>query len=564
MRSAPCALTMFFAVLASGAVAQDAQPPLPAAVEDMAATADPLVASVSDALEEPAEVPLAPLPALLRDSIASGGPVLAQLDAFYAERGYQPVWDAGHGDALLAALAQVSRHGLPPARYEADALAATLQTGLAGGADDDARVAAEIAAARTFVTYAHDINSGMLEPREIDRELTFRPHRADPSKMLADFFAAPDADAFLSGLAPQHPQYAALLDQKVRLEALIQAGGWGPEVPAGKTMRPGQAGSRVLAMRQRLSRILQQSLGDSDVFDEGLVIALKQFQDRHGLNADGVAGPATLAALNRSPEFRLEQVLVNLERQRWMNFDRGYRHIFVNQADFSMAVYEDGKAIFRSRTIIGKAAEHRTPEFYEEMTHMVVNPTWHVPRSIVTEEYLPRLQRNPGSLPHLQVMTRSGTRINPRLVNFGQFTKGNFPFIMKQAPGSGNALGRVKFMFPNQYDIYLHDTPTKPLFARDVRDFSHGCVRVQRPFELAHLLLSWQTDEPEAVFERALAGGRERHLDLAKPVPIYLTYQTAWVDDDGVSQFREDVYGRDRRIFGALADAGVTLPAVEG
>lgn len=509
------------------------------------------------------EVVLTPRAALLRDTLVAGGEAMAPLYHYYRMHDFAPVWDDGRRAALAAAMRAAADHGLPAGRYDPAALVAAADAG------DAAAVAAEIAASQALLAWGRDITSGVLEPRAVDRELVIAPHRPSVASLLEGMAGASDPAAWLAGLEPQNPHYRTLLAEKARLEALVAAGGWGETVPDGPTLRPGDAGGRVLALRGRLERIGGAAIPPDDPaaperLDEGLVTALMSFQEKHGLNPDGVAGPATLAAVNRQADDRLRQVLVNLERQRWMNFERGQRHIYVNLADFTMAVYEDGAPIFTSRAIIGKPGKTRTPEFYEEMTHLVVNPTWHVPRSIATEEYLPRLQQNPGALPHLQVMTRNGTRINPALVDFRQFTKGNFPFVIKQAPGGGNALGRVKFMFPNEFDIYLHDTPTKPLFERDVRAFSHGCVRLQRPFELAHLLLGWQADNPEALFQSYLDRGREQHLDLAQAIPIYITYQTAWVDADGVPQYREDIYGRDGRIFEALSDVGVVAGDAEG
>jgi len=304
--------------------------------------------------------------------------------------------------------------------------------------------------------------------------------------------------------------------------------------------------------------------GEDPVFDLEMVDALKAFQLRHGLNDDGVLGPKTLAAVNTGAEDRLRQVYVNLERQRWLNYDRGARHIFVNQADFSVQVIDDGEITLWSRVVIGQR-KHRSQEFIDEMTHMVVNPTWHVPRSIATEEMLPELQQNPGALGgSMQVMTRGGTAVNPLLVDFTQFNQRNFPFVIKQKPGRSNALGRVKFLFPNQFNIYLHDTPQKHLFARDVRAFSHGCIRVQKPFELAHLLLSAQTSDPVGLFENYLVSGRERTIVLENPVPVYLTYQSVWVDNFGIPHYRGDIYDRDAAVFRALQETGVTLLPVEG
>ncbi|MEO0914760.1 MAG: L,D-transpeptidase family protein, partial [Pseudomonadota bacterium] len=425
-----------------------------------------------------------------------------------------PIWDAPRKAALLDALGAVEAHGLPAARYDVDALSTLLS-------DAETPVdMVELAAGRMFLKYARDVSSGLLEPRQVDRDIVIRPPRPDEATLLMDLADSTDIPAFFKTLAPADKQYARLQAEKIRLEAIISAGGWGESVPSGKSLKPGQTAERVVALRARLGSINGADYGSDPIFDEALTDIVKAFQEQNGLNDDGVVGPKTLEAVNASAADRLRQVLVNLERQRWLNVERGDRHIFVNQADFSVSVVDDGEVTFWSRTVIGKN-KHKTQEFNDTMTHMVVNPTWHVPRSITTEEMLPKLKRNPGALgSSFQVMTRNGTRVNPRFVNFNQFSAGNFPFIVKQKPGGANALGRVKFMFPNQFNIYLHDTPSKSLFNRDARAYSHGCVRVQKPFELAHTLLAPQSDDPEGLFSSVLARGNERRINLETPVPI--------------------------------------------
>jgi murein L,D-transpeptidase YcbB/YkuD len=224
---------------------------------------------------------------------------------------------------------------------------------------------------------------------------------------------------------------------------------------------------------------------------------------------------------------------------------------------------DKGRFLQESRVVVGLNT-HRTPEFSDVMKHLIVIPTWHVPRSIATEEILPELQRDPGYLArkNMRLVPTGGTEApaNASALYWRLFSENDFPFRVKQNPGDDNALGVVKFMFPNQHAIYLHDTPSKSLFAKDARAFSHGCVRVEKPFELAHLLLASQESDPAAAFQRWLGGGRERQVDLAEPVPVHLTYRTAWVDDLGRHNFRSDVYGRDRTVAAALATAGVDVP----
>lgn len=300
-------------------------------------------------------------------------------------------------------------------------------------------------------------------------------------------------------------------------------------------------------------------------YDAEVAAAVRSFQTDHGLSPDGVAGEGTIAALNVAPEARLKSILVALERERWLSIDRGERHIWVNLADFSTRLIDNGKVTFETRSVIGKdSPDQRTPEFSDEMEYMVINPSWHVPRSITTKEYLPLLQRNPNAAGHLKLIDSRGREVSRGAVNFNAYNARNFPFSMRQPPSDGNALGLVKFMFPNQWNIYLHDTPSKSLFDREVRAFSHGCIRLGRPFDFAYALLAAQTDDPEGLFQSHLSSGRESVVRLEKPVPVHLVYFTAWAGPTGQMNYRDDIYGRDGVIFDALSEAGVVPGAVQG
>ncbi len=262
-------------------------------------------------------------------------------------------------------------------------------------------------------------------------------------------------------------------------------------------------------------------------------------------------------------EERLQSVVVAMERERWLNRPRGDRHVLVNLADYHARIVDFGKVTFRTRSIIGKnTPDRRSPEFSDVIEHMMINPTWHVPRSIATKEYLPQFKRNPYSNQHLQLVDARGRVVPRNRVNFAAYNKRNFPFDLKQPPSNKNALGLVKFMFPNKYNIYLHDTPTKSLFARQERDFSHGCIRLADPFEFAYALLERQEAEPRSFFQSILKTGRETKVVLEEPVQVHLIYRTAMTLAKGRTQFRDDIYGRDARIWDALDRAGVTLGGV--
>ncbi len=484
--------------------------------------------------------------------------------AFYKERNYKPIWTSGadrqRRKAFVEAAAKAGDHGLPGGRYDA----AQLRNGFSGIKSAKARGLLEVETTRKFLQYAQDIQSGILEPRRIDKELYVFPPRRDRLKMLRAFVKS-SPRGFIRSLPPKHPDYTRLLKEKARLERVVGRGGWGPKVKA-KKIKPGQSGKSVVAMRARLTAMGYKKVGISPDYNAALEKAVKVFQIDHGLNADGVAGGATISAMNVSAQSRLQQVIVGLERQRWINKPRGKRHIFVNQADFRAYVMDNGKPTLETRVVVGKRGKFRTPEFSDEMTHLIINPTWHVPQSIAVKEYLPMLQENPNALGRqgLKMLDEDGLRVDPTTIDYSQYDQENFPFSLKQPPSAGNALGKVKFMFPNRFNIYLHDTPSKSLFARDTRAFSHGCVRVQKPFELAYTLLARQSANPQALFQQYLSTGLETVVDLKKPIPVHLVYHTAWVTPQGRPNYRLDTYGRDRKIFKALQKTGVVLRAVRG
>jgi len=278
-------------------------------------------------------------------------------------------------------------------------------------------------------------------------------------------------------------------------------------------MRPGYKGARVVMVRERLSVLGYGFLGTSDIYDELLVEVVRSFQEDNKLTADAVMGPATVGAMNKSSSDRMAQVLVNLERQRWMNHNRSGRHIEVNLADFTMSVIDDERVTFTSKVVVGKTGrDFRTPEFSKDMSHLIVNPFWHVPKSIATREYLPMLKQDPMALTNrgLWLMNRRGQVLNTAGADFSGYSASNFPFFIKQPPGGRNALGRVKFMFPNKNKK------------------------------------------------------KERQVDLEIPVPVHLLYNTAFMAQDGTIAYREDIYKRDRGVFDALLDAGVVVADLAG
>lgn len=510
--------------------------------------------------------PLAAQVTAFKQAVAEAASRDKDIAAFYQSNGYQPIWvgdadeDLDRRAALMRALSQAGEHGLPEARYDASALLEQMKA--AQSARDLGLL--EVALSTAFVTYAKDVQTGLLRPADIDsgiaREIIYR----DRASYLVDVSAAVSPGKFLKALPPRTPVYLALMKEKMRLENQLQTGGWGPTIPA-KKLKPGQSGESVVALRNRL--IAKGYMGRSvmQTYDSDIQKSVQLFQLDRGLTPDGVAGADTISELNKTMQDRLQSIVVAMERERWLNRDLGQRHIQVNLTDFSARIVDDGKVTFETRSVIGKnTSDRRSPEFSDVMEFMVINPSWYVPRSIATKEYLPALKQNPNAVGQFEITDSRGRKINRGEVDFTQFTARNFPYSMRQPPSRSNALGLVKFMFPNPYNIYLHDTPAKNLFGREVRAFSHGCIRLADPFDFAYTLLSSQTDDPEAFFKARLNTGKETKVLLEQPVPVHIIYRTAVTDSKNNIQYRRDVYGRDGRIWNALSAAGVALRGVQG
>lgn len=498
-------------------------------------------------------------------SLAEAASADDSMAAFYRLRGYQTLWtgpqDAARRAAFLTALDGAATQGLPAARYGAETLVAAFHAAVTEG--DRGRL--EVAMSRAFVAYASDLEAGAIDPHAVDKSIIREILRPEPGQLLAALAGATDPRGYFAGLGPRTPEYARLVKEKLRLEAVVAAGGWGAAVPGGG-LKPGATGPGVIALRDRLVALGYLGHSAAASYDRALVRAVQRYQMDQGITADGVAGDSTLAALNTPAEQRLESVVVALERLRWMgDAPRGARHVWVNQPDFTAKIVDNGRVTFQTRAVIGKnVPDQRTPEFSDQMEYMVVNPSWGVPRSIIVKEYLPLLQRNPNAVGHLQVVDGNG-RVVPRgAVNFAAYSARSFPFGLRQPPSDGNALGKVKFMFPNPHNIYLHDTPAKNLFANEVRAYSHGCIRLGDPFDFAYTLLAAQSDDPRGLFKQELDTGRESNVSLVQPIPVHLVYFTAWPTAKGTVGYRNDIYGRDAAIFRALTEAGVVLGGVQG
>lgn len=499
-----------------------------------------------------------------KQAVAEGASSNDQIAQFYRENNYDAIWtDADDMDrrrALLNALILADDHGLPVDRYTPAALRAIFSD--VGSARQ--RGFAEVEATKLFLRYARDMQTGILEPRSIDAGIVRTLPRRDAAVQLTQLRDG-DPDAFMRSLIPTAPAYTRLLKAKMDLENTLADGGWGPRVRA-NSLRPGDSGQSVIAMRNRLINMGYLNRSATATYDAVLERAVRQFQINHGLEPDGVAGAGTIRQINIEPLERLQSVIVGLERERWINFEEGLgqRHVMVNIVDFHAQIVDDGKVTFDTVSVVGRArVDKQTPEFSDEMEHLVINPTWHVPRSIATKEYLPNMQRNPNSNSYLELYDGAGRRVSRSSINFNAYSASNFPFDMRQPPSTRNALGLVKFIFPNQWNIYLHDSPAKNLFNTEVRTHSSGCVRLARPFEFGYEILSAQVSNPREYFHSILDTGTETQVPLETKIPVHITYKTAYAPAQGNVQYRPDVYGRDGRLWSALERLGVSVRAVQ-
>jgi murein L,D-transpeptidase YcbB/YkuD len=338
--------------------------------------------------------------------------------------------------------------------------------------------------------------------------------------------------------------------------AIKAMGGW-PLIPSGPSLKVGMHDERIPALRRRLSLtgdLAPSSVDRSQLFDSALVEAVKTFQRRHGLAADGALGRETLAAMNVPVEERIQQLRVNLERGRWVVHNLENTFIVVNVAGYHSYYVKDGQLLWQGRAQVGRPLR-QTPSFKAELTYLVFNPTWTVPPTILAQDYLPFLKQDPGYVHRkgLKVIDRAGRAVEPWQIDWSRYSITYSPYSLRQDPGPRNALGRVKFIFPNDHAVFLHDTPNQKLFDRTARAFSSGCIRVENALDLAQLLLNDGAQWDRKAIDRVVKSGKTRTVSLPEPIPVLLLYWTAWVGPDGRVNFGHDLYDRDKLVQKALA-----------
>ncbi len=471
------------------------------------------------------------------------------LRQLYRPHHWQPLW-GDQADSLMEILGAADQEGLQPSRFHLRAIAHRR----VDGADAKTRAEAELLLTDGVLRYASAMRGQRVDPRTIEDDWFLVPAPFD----ARPFVTAHEKDIVpaLQSLQPPYAGYQLLRRQLAYLRAVAAAGGW-PKVPMGPTLKPGAVDPRIPAVRRRLMATGELSADQpvTPVYDADLQAAVRLFQQRHGLTDDAELGRRSVAALDVSPRELAQQVVVNMERWRWLPPHLESNHIVVNVPAAWLEVVENGKAVLSMKTVVGDP-KHPTPALHAQLRSLVINPTWHVPSSIATKEILPKLKKDPTYLlaNDLEIVSSSFPPGSPESQGIGidWSSRTTFPWSLRQSPGSDNALGHIKFNIPNQEDIYLHDTPNHHAFSRASRDLSHGCVRLENPDALALYLLR-DKDWTQARLNQEVQQGDTHTVMISKAVPVWLFYWTMWVDTDGVLQIRDDIYDRDRRLEAALA-----------
>jgi len=490
------------------------------------------------------------------------------LPGFYQSREYAPAWidDFGltaAGGHLLDLLRSADEHGLCPEDYHLVRIEAVVELAADyrryGILFDPVYMARlDLLLTDAFLLYAAHLVEGRVDADEVHEGWRARPRKVDMVWLLNNALSGDRVEPVLADIAPPHPGYLLLREELERYRRISALGGW-LGIPAGPVLHVGDADSRLPWLRLRLlasNDLPEPEVTGGELFDKETAAALVRFQQRHGLSGDGVLGPKTLAALNVSVEARIRQIELNLERWRWLPKDLGDRHIVVNIADFQLAVMEGTQTVMTMPVVVG-TAYRKTPVFSARMDHLIFAPYWNVPPTILREDKLPKIKADPGYVQrqHFEIVRgteEKPTFLDPWKISWRKVTAATFPGYLRQNPGPKNPLGRVKFMFPNAFDVYLHDTPDKHLFGRDARTFSSGCIRIQRPSDLARCLLAeqgWSNDRILA----SMARSTPLRVALVRPLPVHVLYWTAWVDSEGILQFRDDIYLRDLDLDRALS-----------
>lgn len=477
--------------------------------------------------------------------------VKSALTAHYVKGASAPYWlGQGRMQQFLQRLQNATLDGLDPAAYPVDELRQLAADAQRGGAEEGAK--AELYFSSFFIAYAADLKIGRVAPQKVDPNLFRNRKTIDAFRVLTELKKQPDAGKAASLFEPRNNHYQVLKRMLRAYTRVINEGLAWPVIGQGDSLKPGGSDARVPKIRELLSFTGDYDGPDSasTKYDTALFEAVKKFQVRHGLEAKGLLGKQTVTAMNIKPEERQRQIILNMERWRWMPDQLGEEHFLINIAGFELEWVQGKSERERMNVVVGAVAT-QTPEFSDELEYVELNPTWTVPYSIATKEMLPKLKSDPYHYAAEFEVFANGKLSDWGNVNWSAYGSGKFPFTFRQKPGPKNALGKVKFMLPNAHNIYLHDTPAKDKFANSTRAFSHGCIRLSRPADLAYALLGDKLGMSPALINSIWSTSQTKQIVLPKKIPIHIVYATAFATENGI-EFRSDVYGRDRKLQAAL------------
>jgi L,D-transpeptidase YcbB len=518
--------------------------------------ADPAFAKLT-AAEPQAQAILAEL-SNLRTQIRAPQDERQPILDLYKKSGFRPLWlTAGapseRAKALLAFASKTSEDGLDPLAYLPVGLNAFDNVAEQVGNDPQNLAQFDIAMTAAALKMARQISGGQFEPNRLSLYNDIMPDRVNANTALNVLAWSPFPDAYLRDLTPKNPAYAAMKTELAKLRA-NKPGIAVVKIADGKPVKLGRSDPRIVSLRVRLTDL---GFGDDalavedDMLDSDLAASLKKYQASAKIKQTGILDAATVKSLNRDDTAtNIQRLVDNLERVRWLPKNMGNRHVFVNQAAFEVRVMDHGKEAWKSQVIVGKPMT-QTSAFHDEMETVVFNPSWGVPQSIIVNEYMKKLIRDPGYLDRegFKVINQQGKVVSSSSVDWGAYGS-NPPFGVQQPPGDGNALGELKFLFPNKHDIYMHDTPSRELFSQATRAFSHGCVRVENPREFAAIVLGWDSDRVDAETD----SGESQSVPLPRKLPVHITYFTAWPDSSGKIVYYSDIYGRDEAMQKAMTN----------
>jgi murein L,D-transpeptidase YcbB/YkuD len=485
-----------------------------------------------------------------------------QLNQFYDQRHHRSIWFKKSEfkidpEPLLSEIKNSYAEGLNPDDYHLQFIEKSLEDhDLFSDQSLNQRALLDILLTNAYLSLASDYLNGKIDAEIIIDDYNYRAESLEAQNLLQELIENNNIAQILQKQLPKTDNYQKLKDKLALYRDSEKITDW-PQIAPGEILALEAEGKRVKQLINNLSArnyLEAVQINADNYFDQNVKRAVVSFQSDNGLKADGVVGDKTIKALNISRDQRVKQLIINLERWRWLPENLGRRYIYVNIADYNLKLYEADQVIMEMKTIVGQE-QRSTPVFSDKIKYLVINPYWYVPKSIAVKDKLPLIKKNYTYLKdnNYSLFQYIGNgkleEVDPADIDWSKINENNFNYLLRQNPGDENALGRIKFMFPNKFSIYLHDTPGRYLFSQNERSFSSGCIRIEKPIDLAEYLLKDQQEWNREKIEAEMKKDKEKTVYLKQPIKIYLQYNTAWVDEFGNLNFREDIYSRDQKII---------------